>query len=53
MIDMKDISSGADTSRQKLTQFQQPDQFRGPFLSLRHLSGVFEGEGLCGGLVER
>ena len=53
MIDTKDIRSGADTSSQNLTRFQQPDQFRGPFLSLRHLSGVFEGEGLCEGLVER
>src|SRR5882762_3382118 len=40
-------------SRQKVVRFKQPYQLRGPFASLRQLSGVFEGEGLRQGLVER
>jgi hypothetical protein len=39
-------NAAAGASWQKLVRFQQPDQFRGPLPSLRHLSGVPEGEGL-------
>jgi hypothetical protein len=35
------------SSCQEVVRFQQPDQFRRPFPSLRHLSGISEGEGLC------
>ena len=38
--------NGAGASRQEVTRFKEPDQFRGPFPSLLHLSGSFEGEGL-------
>jgi hypothetical protein len=34
-------------------RFKQPYQLRGPFASLRHLSGVSEGERFRQGLVER
>jgi hypothetical protein len=36
--------SGA--SRQKVMRFEQPNQFRGPFPSPRHLSGISERERL-------
>ena len=34
----------ADASRQGVVRSQQPDQFRGPFPSLFHSSGISEGE---------
>jgi len=42
-----------DPSRHKVARARQPDQFRGPFPSLFHSSGIWEGEGLRQGLVER
>jgi hypothetical protein len=44
---------GTDLLRQKVMRSQQPNQFRGPFPSLRYLPSVSEGEGLCQGLIER
>jgi hypothetical protein len=40
-------------SRQEVVRLKQPHQLRGPFASLRHLSGISEREGLRQGLVER
>jgi hypothetical protein len=34
------------TSHQKVMRFKQPHHLRGPLASLRHPSGVSEGEGL-------
>jgi hypothetical protein len=52
-METKGIRISADPSRKKVVRFKQPNQFRGPLPSLRHLSGVSEGERLCQGLVER
>ena len=45
-MDTKGTGNGRDASRQKVVRFQQRNQFRGPFPSLRHLSGISEGERL-------
>ena len=38
-------NAAAGASWQKVVRFQQPDQLRGPFASLRHLPGISKKRG--------